>query len=150
MKQPKTNSLQNDHHTLSYFNSFYLFSRKTYFEFICSSCVGINDETMQLILNENEGNPKKQEMIKAMTILSHESIRNMVGKRCIKSHLAFSLMPPSVMSKRAKIIYVARNPKDVMVSHYYLSCFNRAHGYVNDFDTFCEYFENGLSKTVFN
>ncbi|XP_040295545.1 sulfotransferase 1C1-like [Bufo bufo] len=44
---------------------------------------------------------------------------NLPSPRVLKSHLPVQLMPPSFWEKDVKIVYVARNPKDCMVSYYY-------------------------------
>lgn len=107
-------------------------------------CVFMHDKTKQTFIDEHDGNVMNQNMIRTISVPGYEFIPNTVGKRFIKTHLPFSLMPPSVMNERAKIIYVARNPKDVIVSYYHLSRLYRTTGYVNDFNTFWDYFENDL------
>ena len=42
----------------------------------------------------------------------------MKSPRTIKTHLPGNLLPPDIMKKKARIIYVIRNPKDVAVSLY--------------------------------
>lgn len=42
----------------------------------------------------------------------------MNSPRLIKSHLPGQLLPPQVWEKKAKIIYVIRNPKDMIVSYF--------------------------------
>lgn len=54
-------------------------------------------------------------------------------------YLVFFLFP-------IKIIYVARNPKDVAVSYYHLNKLYRTQGYIGDFETYWNYFENNLSN----
>eukprot|EP00095_Tigriopus_kingsejongensis_P012766 maker-scaffold725_size106157-snap-gene-0.15 protein:Tk12766 transcript:maker-scaffold725_size106157-snap-gene-0.15-mRNA-1 annotation:"sulfotransferase 1c3" len=44
--------------------------------------------------------------------------------RLIKSHLPFALMPPDLI-KRNKVVYVARDPRDVVVSYYHHHRLNR-------------------------
>ncbi|XP_077303573.1 sulfotransferase 1C1-like isoform X2 [Lithobates pipiens] len=43
----------------------------------------------------------------------------MPSPRLLKIHLPVHLVPPSFWEKNTKIVYVARNPKDCMVSYYY-------------------------------
>lgn len=45
-----------------------------------------------------------------------------------------------------KIVYVARNPKDVAVSWYHLNKAIKTQGYKGDFAKFWDYFQNNLSK----
>lgn len=101
---------------------------------------------MKMFLKEQEGNPENQRMINEISIPGYQYIPDIVGQRFIKTHLPFSLMPPSVMNENCKTVYVARNPKDVVVSLYYLSRLYRGIGYVEDFETFWNYFENSLGK----
>ena len=51
-----------------------------------------------------------------------EFINNMEGRRLIKSHLPFEFLPPKLLDT-CKVVYVARNPKDVAISlyHHYLN-----------------------------
>ena len=44
---------------------------------------------------------------------------NMDSPRTIKSHLPVHFLPKAIWSKQAKVIYVARNPKDEAVSEYH-------------------------------
>lgn len=114
--------------------------------FINRFCVFMHDKMKQKFLCEQQSSPANYNMLNAISVPGYEFIPNIDSPRFIKTHLPFSLMPPSVMNKQAKVIYVARNPKDVMVSYYYLSRSFRTTGYVNDFERFCEYFENDLGK----
>ncbi|PIO25418.1 hypothetical protein AB205_0102980 [Aquarana catesbeiana] len=50
---------------------------------------------------------------------SLELANTMPSPRLLKTHLSVHLVPPSFWEKNTKIVYVARNPKDCMVSYYY-------------------------------
>ncbi|XP_068223840.1 sulfotransferase 1C4-like [Palaemon carinicauda] len=59
--------------------------------------------------------------------------------RTIKTHLPFSLLSPSLLDT-CKVVYVARNPKDVIVSYLHHSRIIKMHGYVGTFEDFVQYF----------
>ncbi|XP_068959533.1 sulfotransferase 2B1 [Petaurus breviceps papuanus] len=55
------------------------------------------------------------------TIMGSLSIMQMTTPRLISSHLPIELFPRDFFNSKAKVIYVSRNPRDVLVSlyHYY-------------------------------
>ena len=55
-------------------------------------------------------------------------VANMKGRRVIKTHLPMQLLPEGVCEK-AKVVYLARNPKDVAVSFYYHNVNLKNHDY---------------------
>lgn len=59
--------------------------------------------------------------------------------RIIKTHLPFPFLSPSLLDV-SKVVYVARNPKDVIVSYHHHSRINRGHAYVGSFEGFVQYF----------
>ncbi|XP_068242972.1 sulfotransferase 1A3-like [Palaemon carinicauda] len=59
--------------------------------------------------------------------------------RTIKTHLPLSLMPPTLLDT-TKVVYVARNPKDVVVSFHHHSRVMKESDYVGHFDDFVQYF----------
>ncbi|XP_045592359.2 sulfotransferase 1A1 [Procambarus clarkii] len=61
--------------------------------------------------------------------------------RVIKTHLPFSLLPPDLLHT-AKVVYMARNPKDVVVSLFHHFCNLQLHDYTGTFDTFIKHFMN--------
>ena len=64
---------------------------------------------------------------------------NASGQRFIKTHFPLSLLPSTLLTK-AKVIYVARNPKDAMVSFYHHHKLMHVHGYVGDLPSFARRF----------
>ncbi|CAL4069229.1 unnamed protein product, partial [Meganyctiphanes norvegica] len=61
--------------------------------------------------------------------------------RCLKTHMPFSLLPTHLLDK-CKVIYVARNPKDVVVSYFHHHRMWISHGFKGNFKEFFEYFIN--------
>ncbi|XP_017568786.2 amine sulfotransferase-like isoform X1 [Pygocentrus nattereri] len=49
----------------------------------------------------------------------HSDYSSRASPRFFASHLPPALMPPGLKDKKAKIVYVARNPKDVAVSYFH-------------------------------
>ncbi|XP_072042827.1 sulfotransferase 1C1-like [Amphiura filiformis] len=78
---------------------------------------------------------------------THEIIDKMKSPRTIKSHLPGHLLPPDVMEKKSRIVYVARNPKDLAVSYYYFSMGNPT---LPQYDTWNDFFDDFCAgKTVY-
>ncbi|XP_068426398.1 amine sulfotransferase-like isoform X2 [Clinocottus analis] len=59
------------------------------------------------------------------------------------SHLPFQFMPSALSQKKGKVIYVARNPKDVVVSYFYFHKLANMLETPTDFDDFFERFLRG-------
>ncbi|KAK1806717.1 hypothetical protein P4O66_005215 [Electrophorus voltai] len=56
--------------------------------------------------------------------------------RAIVSHMPYHLMPSTFFSSKAKVVYIARNPKDVVVSSFH---FHRMASFLDDPGTFEEF-----------
>ncbi|XP_063225199.1 sulfotransferase 1C4-like [Bacillus rossius redtenbacheri] len=63
--------------------------------------------------------------------------------RHFKTHLPLSLLPPALLDT-CKVLYVARNPKDVAVSYYHHNRLLTVQGYQGDFPAYWEYFQQDL------
>ena len=72
-----------------------------------------------------------------------EFLDNMKGRRVIKTHLPLEFLPPKILDT-CKVVYVARNPKDVAVSFYHHNLIVPGHGFVGNFEQFMQFFEEGL------
>uniref|UniRef100_A0A670IBW0 Sulfotransferase n=1 Tax=Podarcis muralis TaxID=64176 RepID=A0A670IBW0_PODMU len=69
--------------------------------------------------------------------------------RLFASHLPYYLVPKGLRNIRAKVVYVARNPKDVLVSFYHFSKTIAKYEEVEDFGIFMERFLAGKGKDEF-
>lgn len=74
-----------------------------------------------------------------------EQANAMPSPRNLKTHLPIQLLPPSFLEKNCKIIYVARNPKDNMVSYYHFQRMNKS---LPAPGTWEEYFESFMAGKV--
>nr|XP_020508356.1 amine sulfotransferase-like [Labrus bergylta] len=63
--------------------------------------------------------------------------------RLFTSHLTPALLPPGLVDKKAKIIYVIRNPKDIAVSYFHFSAGSRLLDTSQRFENFLEDYLNG-------
>ncbi|XP_063166881.1 amine sulfotransferase-like [Candoia aspera] len=73
----------------------------------------------------------------------HVDYRSRPSPRLFSSHLPYYLVPKGLQNGRAKIIYVFRNPKDVLVSAYHFAKIAPKIETPKDFDTFLERFLAG-------
>ncbi|KAM3923554.1 sulfotransferase 2B1-like [Leptodactylus fuscus] len=65
------------------------------------------------------------------------------SQRFLASHLPVQCFPKSLCSSKAKIIYIARSPKDVLVSLYHYAYMSHVVKNPNSFDEFMEDFLQG-------
>ncbi|KAK7901688.1 hypothetical protein WMY93_018457 [Mugilogobius chulae] len=63
--------------------------------------------------------------------------------RLVKTHLPVQFMPKSFWEKNCKIVYVARNPKDVVVSYYHLEQTLLLHPEPGDWSSYFQRFLQG-------
>nr|CAD7266351.1 unnamed protein product [Timema shepardi] len=73
-----------------------------------------------------------------------EYIDQIKSPRLIKTHLPIELLPKEVWTKKPKIIYVSRNPKDVSISFYHH--FKLMQNYIGSFEDFIEAFLSDMGK----
>jgi len=94
--------------------------------------------------------PKSLEMIDEMKAATPPSapelLMKMTSQRFIKSHLPIKLLPYGVLEQGCKIVYVARNPKDVAVSYYHFVKNIPLFGYEGDFEQFVDLFIDDLRE----
>ncbi|NXP12870.1 ST3A1 sulfotransferase, partial [Thinocorus orbignyianus] len=68
---------------------------------------------------------------------------NLPSPRALATHLPYYLVPRDLRNKRARVIYVSRNPKDVMVSYYHFSKYMTVLEEIPDFNLLMERFLAG-------
>ncbi|GFO43026.1 sulfotransferase [Plakobranchus ocellatus] len=70
-----------------------------------------------------------------------KAISSLPSPRFIKSHLALSLLPDQMETKKPKTIYIYRNPKDIVVSYYsFFVKFLTYTKFTGNFEDFCRLF----------
>ncbi|CAH7397440.1 bile salt sulfotransferase 2 [Phodopus roborovskii] len=107
-------------------------------------------ETVCLI--QTKGNPEWVQSIPSWdrsfwveTVSGYQKLINKEGPHLISSHLPFHLFPKSFFSSKAKMIYIMRNPRDVLVSGYF---FWRAAKFVKNPESLTTYFDWFLKGNV--
>lgn len=107
-------------------------------------CCFVHKDLKKEFLKDNMNDPEKYEQVQQIDYPASKVLPKITGKRFIKTHLPFSLLSPSLIKSGCKVIYVARNPKDVSVSFYHLNRSMRTQGYTGDFRKYWDYFEKNL------
>ncbi|XP_021581164.2 sulfotransferase 1A1 [Ictidomys tridecemlineatus] len=72
-----------------------------------------------------------------------EILKDTPAPRLLKTHLPLSLIPQSLLDHKVKVIYVARNAKDVAVSYYHFYKMAKVHPDPGTWDSFLEKFMDG-------
>ncbi|XP_069365735.1 uncharacterized protein [Maniola hyperantus] len=82
---------------------------------------------------------QKEQLRKSQLSVSVKELEEMPSPRFIKSHLPLSLLPPTLLDT-TKVVYVARDPRDVAISYYKFYKFTRIISPDKDFETFWKFF----------
>ncbi|XP_045478187.1 sulfotransferase 1C4-like [Harmonia axyridis] len=103
------------------------------------SNIVINETTVKEVVDKF---PSEEKQFRNMRNTLNE-LKDAKERRVIKTHLPFELLPPDVIRKGCKIIYVCRYPKDVSVSYFCLQSSSRHIDFCGDFQKYWSYFRNG-------
>lgn len=99
----------------------------------------------QKFIEENKHSEHKLKLLESVTEPGTQQLARIPSPRFIKTHLPLSLLPPKLL-ETSRVVYVARDPRDVAVSFYHLNRLMRTQGYVGDFKTYWNYFIRDLRK----
>ncbi|KAG8431201.1 hypothetical protein GDO86_019255 [Hymenochirus boettgeri] len=77
-----------------------------------------------------------------------QQLESVPSPRVIKTHLPISLIPKSIWEKNCKIVYMARNPKDIAVSYYYFDKMTNLNPDPGPWDHFLERFIQGKGEAT--
>ena len=94
--------------------------------------------TLHGLLVGSDGNP--------VYASAFEVLSEMTAPRLIKTHLPIKLIPKDALDKHCKIVYVARNPKDVIVSLFHFVC-NPLYMYEGNFEQLLDFFMDDLRNS---
>ncbi|XP_024205232.2 sulfotransferase 1A1-like isoform X2 [Pan troglodytes] len=72
-----------------------------------------------------------------------ETLKDTPAPRLIKTHLPLALLPQTLLDQKVKVVYVARNAKDVAVSYYHFYHMAKVHPEPGTWDSFLEKFMVG-------
>ncbi|XP_030157463.1 sulfotransferase 1A1 isoform X5 [Lynx canadensis] len=72
-----------------------------------------------------------------------EVLKDTPAPRIIKTHLPLALLPQTLLDQKVKVVYVARNAKDVAVSYYHFYRMAKVHPDPDTWDSFLEKFMAG-------
>ncbi|CAH0406364.1 unnamed protein product [Chilo suppressalis] len=105
----------------------------------------LNSEKARTVL---ERDAKNKAMLKAINEVI-DQVSSMQSQRYIKSHLPLSLLPPALLDT-CRVMHVARDPRDVVVSYYHHNEFIQSRGYSGNFKQFWNLFiQNRLDWTPY-
>lgn len=63
----------------------------------------MHDDVKKELLEEQDGDVKKMEFVESLSTPGYQLLQHAEGQRFIKTHFPFSLLPPSIMKKQAKV-----------------------------------------------
>ncbi|KAJ0180698.1 hypothetical protein K1T71_004102 [Dendrolimus kikuchii] len=117
-----------------------LTARYVFIEF--SSIYNVRCREIVMKMADNKGAARK--FLSQIAIPIKETLQSMPDPRFIKTHLPMSLLPPNLLDK-SKIVYVARDPRDVVVSSYHHTVLLRKmFGFNSDFKQFWDTYRHDL------
>ncbi|XP_063222855.1 sulfotransferase 1B1-like isoform X2 [Bacillus rossius redtenbacheri] len=103
----------------------------------------IHDEVLKDLQDLNQDSSRRarvEQMSRPLT----EELDQATSGRFIKTHLPLDVLPPDLLTAGCKVVYVARNPLDVVVSGYHHNRRFELVGYKGDFPKYWNCFKKDL------
>ncbi|GBP28009.1 Sulfotransferase family cytosolic 1B member 1 [Eumeta japonica] len=89
------------------------------------------------------GDPSVLESLGDEIFIDYISLKDAPSPRFIKTHLPMSLLPPQLLNT-SRVVYVARDPRDVAVSYYHHNKLFKMIGFNSDFKDYWKLFVKNL------
>ncbi|XP_071093506.1 sulfotransferase 1B1-like [Haliotis cracherodii] len=96
-------------------------------------------EASRMLLAGHQMDDVVEKGVGMMEYAPHDAIQAMSSPRLLNTHFKLSLLPPDIVKKRCKIVYLLRNPKDVAVSYYNFMLKLPYYNYRGKWDNFMKY-----------
>lgn len=104
----------------------------------------MTEEIKEKILKDNTNTEKNP--LDDYNIPRAEETAKLPSPRFLKTHLPMSLLPPNLLDT-TKVVYVARDPRDVAVSYYHLSKLFKVSEYLGDFKSYWGFFIKDMGES---
>ncbi|XP_070555617.1 sulfotransferase 1C4-like [Ptychodera flava] len=104
---------------------------------------------LEMLLAGEGDDPRVQQMKMGYGVPLDFDVKDMESPRLLCTHVNYDLLPPQLHEKKAKVIYLARNPKDVAASAF--NHFSRPPiSLFEDFQSYLEIFLDEKGKGIFS
>ncbi|KPJ06275.1 Sulfotransferase 1C4 [Papilio machaon] len=103
----------------------------------------MHNNIVEHLNKEHANNPDNLKTLQLMRTPGSEQVAKMPSPRFIRTHLPLSLLPPTLLDS-TKVVYVARDPRDVAVSFYHLSREFKSYNFNGGFKTYWSLFVRDL------
>lgn len=100
-------------------------------------------EFVNMILNGSAQSVNKSKLLNFFEMRTIKEIEEMSSPRILLTHLHYDTMPKDVFTKKCKVLYLMRNPKDTAVSHFNHVSGITEYNYDGDWNSFFSAFLKG-------
>lgn len=108
----------------------------------------VNTQWQEELLHSAKDKEAVSEFLKNINKPIKEKLSIMPSPRFLKTHIPLSLLPPKLLDI-AKVVYVARDPRDVAVSNFHLNRLVKMYAFPGTFKEYWGLFVRNLGKLPF-